>query len=94
MFAVLDCAVRDELVVFALLPVGIGKVDVTHDVASGGEDDQPGAIGGRKLRDKEPGEFEVPEMVCPDLQFEPIVSTPEGGEHDPGVVHQNMQSPA
>src|ERR1700751_6055241 len=74
----LGCTVCDELVVFAGFPVGIIKVHVTHDVSSGGEDDQPGAPGRRELWNEESAEFEVPEMVCPDLQFEPVVSTSEG----------------
>ena len=70
----LGCAVCDELVVVAALPVGIVEVDVAHHVAAGGEDDHPGALRGGELRSEQSGEFEVPEMVRADLDFEPVGS--------------------
>src|ERR1700743_619915 len=70
-------AVRDELVVFAMLPIRIVDVDVTHDVAAGGKDDDSRARGSGELRCQEPGEFEVSEMICAELYFESILSAAE-----------------
>ncbi len=83
-------AVGFELVVVPPLPAGIVEVDVTQDVASGGQVDDAGIPGGGELRYQQPGKFEVLEMICADLQFEAVLGPAEGGEHDAGVVHQDM----
>ncbi len=46
-------------------------------MASGRQGDDPGIPGG-ELRDEEPGEFEVPEMVCPGLYFESVMRPLKG----------------
>ncbi len=43
-----------------------------------------------KLRGKQPGEFEVPEMVGAELDFEAVGGPAQRCEHHPGVVHQHV----
>src|ERR1700748_667585 len=73
-----------------MLPVRIVEVDVTHDMATGGEDDDPGARRGGELRCQQPSEFEVAEMICSQLYFEAVLSAAERREHDARVVHQDI----
>ena len=55
-----------------MLAVGIIEVDVAQGMARGGEDDDPGVRRYGELRNKQAGEFEVPEMVCSDLDLKAI----------------------
>ena len=85
----LRCAVRRELVVVASIPVRVVEIDIAQPVAVGGQDDDPGAIGGDEPRDKQSRELEVAQMVCAELHLEAVGCSAEGGEHH-RVVHQHM----
>ena len=43
-----------------------------------------------KPRCEQPGQFEMPEMVGAELDFEAIGGSAERSEHHPGVVHQHV----
>ena len=84
-------AVCDELVVVALLPVRVLKTDVPQAVAPGREDHHSGAVGGDQRRSEQPGQLEVTEMVCRQLDLESVGAAVQRREHHPGVVHQHIE---
>ena len=87
----LGCAVCDELVVVAAAP-SWDRRNRRHPCTWPPDERMttrapPAAA---SCGSEEPGELEVPEMVRPHLEFEAIVGAAERGEHDAGVVHQDM----
>ena len=81
-------AVCGELVIGAVLPVGVIQIDVTETVPLRGQVDDAGARD--ELPPQQDGERKMAQMVCPELRFESVVGAAERGEHHPGVVHQHL----
>src|SRR5436305_3449742 len=78
----LRLAVGDELVVLAPLPVGVVEVDITQLVTVGADHDDAARGAPNHRGHQAADQYEVTEMIGPELKLEAIGSPRERRGHD------------